>query len=101
MELASAVASLARGGSGGGVLGGVRSALGLDVLNVGAGDTGTPSVSAGKYLVDGVFVGVDQGTDTDSTRAKVEVDLTPNVKLESEAGADNSGSVGLKWQWDY
>ena len=101
LELASAVASLARGDTGGGVLGSVRSALGLDVLNVGAGQTGSPSVTAGKYLVDGVFVGVDQGTDTDSTRAKVEVDLTPNVKLESEAGADSTGSVGLKWQWDY
>ena len=102
VELATVVANLARGSSGGGVIGGVRSALGLDVLSVGASESGGgPSVSAGKYLVDGVYLGVDQSTETDSTRAKVEVELTPTIRLESEAGADNSGSVGLKWQWDY
>jgi translocation and assembly module TamB len=102
-ELATAVANLARGDpNDGGVLSGVRGALGLDVLSVGASEEGSgASVSAGKYLVDGVYVGVDQGTETDSTKAKVEVDLTPNLTLESDVGADNTGRVGLKWQWDY
>jgi autotransporter translocation and assembly factor TamB len=103
LELATVVANMARGDpNDGGVLGGVRGALGLDVLSVGASDAGTgAAVSAGRYLADGVYVGVDQGTETDSTKAKVEVDLTPNLTLESGVGADNTGSVGVKWQWDY
>jgi autotransporter translocation and assembly factor TamB len=103
LELATVVANMARGDpSDGGVLGGVRGALGLDVLSVGASEEGSgAAVSAGRYLADGVYVGVDQGTETDSTRAKVEVDLTPNITLESDVGADNTGSVGVKWQWDY
>jgi len=98
VELAAAVARLASGG--GGFMSDIRAGLGLDVLSVGAGETGGASLSAGKYLVDGVYVGVDQGTAADSTRAKVEIDLTPTIKLESSAGSDSS-KVGVKWKWDY
>ncbi|HMB75831.1 MAG TPA: translocation/assembly module TamB domain-containing protein, partial [Kiloniellaceae bacterium] len=84
----------------GGFMSDIRAGLGLDVLSVGAGETGGASLSAGKYLVDGVYVGVDQGTAADSTRAKVEIDLTPTIKLESSAGSDSS-KVGVKWKWDY
>lgn len=100
VQLAAAIASLAGGGSGDSLLGPVRTSLGLDVLNVGSNESGHANVSAGKYVVDGVYFGVDQGTESDSTRAKVEVDLTPTIKLESSAGSEDS-TIGLKWKWDY
>jgi translocation and assembly module TamB len=79
----------------------LRNATGLDVLGVGRSEDGDPTVSAGRYVGSGVFVGVDQGTTGDSAQATVEVEVTPNISVESGVGADSSGRVGIKWKWDY
>jgi len=105
LELAQAAATLASGG-GPGILDRVRSATGLDRLDVSSKETttnGGPSgttATAGKYLSDRVFVGVEQGLKADSTRPKVEVEITPNVTVESSVGASSAG-VGVNWKWDY
>jgi len=31
----------------------------------------------------------------------VEVDITPNISLESKVGADSNQGVGVNWKWDY
>ena len=79
----------------------MRNATGLDVLRVGRSEEGDPTVSAGRYVGSRVFVGVDQGSSDDSTQATVEVEVTPNISVESGVGADNSGRLGVKWKWDY
>jgi translocation and assembly module TamB len=106
LQLAQAAASLAGGGPG--ILDRIRGRLGLDRLDVSAGATdpatGTssgPTVSGGRYIREGVFVGVEQGASTDSTRTKVEVELTPNLTVESDVGANASAGVGVNWRWDY
>ena len=93
-----------------GLLDRLRSKLGLDRLDIGSGgdigtansqNAATPTVSGGKYVAPGVFVGAEQGTSLQSSRAKVEVDLLPHVTGYSSMGADGSNRVGLDWRMDY
>jgi translocation and assembly module TamB len=102
IELATALGRLAGGITpAAGLMTSLRNATGLDVLGVGRSEDGDPTVSAGRYVGSGVFVGVDQGTTGDSAQATVEVEVTPNISVESGVGADSSGRVGIKWKWDY
>jgi translocation and assembly module TamB len=109
LELAQAAASLA-GGGGPGILDRFRTAVGLDRLDIGSsqqasGGNGTnsssgPSVTAGKYATDRVFLGVEQGREPNSTRSKVEVEITPNITAETSLGGSSAGA-GVNWKWDY
>lgn len=101
LQLAKAAAELAGVDTGVGMLDAVRGATGLDQLSVDAGDGKTgPSVSAGRYVSEGVYVGVKQGAGTATSAATVEIEVTPNVKVETELGADSS-KAGVNWEWDY
>ncbi|TLU72031.1 translocation/assembly module TamB domain-containing protein [Lichenicoccus roseus] len=116
VSLTAALAELSgAGGSGGGVLGTVRSTLGLDRLSVGSGGANTSgaSVEAGKYVARGVYVGAKQSTSGAGTQAQVQIDLTRRLKLETVVGTggqvtgtttpenDPGSSVGLKYQFQY
>lgn len=108
VQLAQSVATLTGMSNGGGLLGDVRTAVGLDRLSVEAGAGGETSLSAGKYIADGVFVGVRQGlTGSQSTgsgggsRATVEIEVTPHITIESDIGGDSSSRVGVRMEWDY
>ncbi|MEQ8666658.1 MAG: translocation/assembly module TamB domain-containing protein [Rhodospirillales bacterium] len=98
LALADTVQTL-RSGSGG-VFDRLRDATGLDVLSASSGEGG-PSVTAGKYLADGVFVGVNQGVGPGETSATVEVELTDTIAVQTETGADADSSVGVTWRYDY
>ena len=85
-----------------GLIGGVRDTTGLDRLAVETGDgEGGASVTGGRYAAEGVYVGVEQGLDEQSSRVNVEVELTPNVTVESDVGADAQGRIGVRVEWDY
>jgi len=106
LQLAFAAQSLASGRPG--VLDQLRGGLGLDRLDIGSGSnggnnvsTGTPTVSGGKYVAPGVYVGVEQGASVQSSRARVEVDIVPNVTGYSSVGASSSSRVGVDWRMDY
>jgi translocation and assembly module TamB len=103
VQLAQAAATLAGVDSGPGMLDKFRSTLGLDRLDISSGDAANsgPSVSAGRYVSRGVFVGAKQGTTPGSTAATVEIELAPNVKAETEVGADSSGKAGINMEWNY
>lgn len=122
-QLAQALAGVTGiGPTGGGFLDRMRRTLGLDRLAVGggsdAGTTGTngaegsgeqgssgPTVEAGRYVADGVYVGVQQGTtgaDAGSPRVGVRVDLTPRLRLEAQSGGRESGErLGLSWEYEW
>jgi translocation and assembly module TamB len=115
-QLALAANNLANGGPG--ILDRLRDTIGLDRLDIGAAstnpnapissdpnrpatkteDTG-PTVSGGKYVAPGVFVGVEQGTSADTSRAKVEVDILRGLTGYSSVG--RSSQIGLDWRLDY
>ena len=100
-QLADAVATLS-GRGGGGILDTARRMLGVDVLRVEGGDArDTPGVTAGRYVGEGIFVGVTQGADPKGGEARVEVEVTPNVSVETDIGPNTSGRVGARWSLDY
>ncbi|GAB2177117.1 translocation/assembly module TamB domain-containing protein [Dongia sp. agr-C8] len=105
VQLAQAMAQLTGvGGGGPGVLDKIRKGLGLDRLDIEAGEgsaTSAPSLSAGRYVSRGVFVGAKQGATPGSSAATVEIELTPNVKVETDVGADSTGKAGINLEWNY
>jgi translocation and assembly module TamB len=117
LQIAQAAAAMASGGPG--VIDRVRMKFGLDRLGIGSSDqtatsrsgsttppgsnsggVGNATVSAGKYLAEGVYVGVDQGVSGES-RAKVEVEVTRNVTVDTTASARRGNGAGLNWKLDY
>lgn len=102
LEVASSLAALTgRASPGAGITGDVRQALGLDVLSVGATSDGQPALNAGRYITDDVYVGVRQGLGSSSSSVAVQVDLTDNIQVETDVGADSNSSVGINWKYDY
>ena len=103
VQLAAAAAALARGEPG--ILDKLRDATGLDRLTVGSSTTAdgqtTGTVGAGRYVTEGVYVGIEQGTVANSTEVVVEIDLTRSLKARSTTSGDGRNRVGLRWQWDY
>jgi translocation and assembly module TamB len=106
-------AGIGPGAGGGGFLERVRTTLGLDRLAVGSENssrTTTPgeedrvnaTLEAGRYVADGIYVGVRQGTEPGTSRVGVRVDLTPRIRLEAETGDREAGNrVGLSWEWQW
>ncbi|HEV8391324.1 MAG TPA: translocation/assembly module TamB domain-containing protein, partial [Dongiaceae bacterium] len=102
LQLAQATADLAGVNSGPGVLDQVRQSTGLDRLSLEQPDGAAgPSLSAGRYVAEGVYVGVSQGAKSSTSAATVEIEITPNVKVESEMGANAAGKAGINLEWDY
>ncbi|MEO1248237.1 MAG: translocation/assembly module TamB domain-containing protein [Pseudomonadota bacterium] len=100
-QLASAVAELTGVTQGPSVADRVRAGLGLDELTVESNRTG-PSLSAGRYVSDRVFVGVDQGLGQGGeSSVSVEVEVNDNISVESQAGARSAGQVGINFRWEY
>lgn len=103
-QLAAALAELTGRGGDGGLLGRARGVLGVDVLNVETSEVdgeASPALSAGKYVTDKVFVGVKQGVASGSSAVSVEVELTPNISVESETNATGESDIGINFKWDY
>ena len=102
VQLAAALSELS--GSGGNVLDVTRGALGIDVLRVetvGDRDDEQPGLSAGKYVTDEVFIDLKQGLEGDSGGVGIEIEVTPNISIESDIGQTGEGEVGIKFKWDY
>jgi len=103
VQLAAALAELS-GGGGGGVMGFARKTLGVDVLRVESGGEGSnagPAVNVGKYVSDGVYVGVKQGITPESSSVGVEVEITPNISVDSNVRQSGASETGVKFKLDY
>lgn len=101
LELARTMRRLSGQGGGADPLGTLRGATGLDDLSVSTSDDGATSVGAGKYLSDKVYLELESGSGEKSGAAKVKVEMTPNINLESRVGQDATGGGGVFWKWDY
>ena len=100
IQLAAAVAQLT-GFSKVNVLDSARSALGVDVLRLGSDDdTDSMTVEVGKYVMDNVYMGIEQSVSSNETNAIVEVELTPRISAKAKAGTEDT-EVGLEWRYDY
>ena len=101
-SIAQALAQLSGiGPSGGGVLGRLRSAAGLDRLGV-SSEGGRAAVEAGRYIAPGVYVGVRQGTGGATPGVGVQVELTPRLRLEGQSSNGAAGErLGVTWEYEW
>ncbi len=98
LQLALGVATLLDGG--GGTLGNIRGAIGLDVLSLGTDEDGEQEVNVGSYVTEGVYVGAKQSLGGSSS-VIVEIDILDNLTMDVETGATTGESVGLNWKYDF
>ncbi|MBF0308490.1 MAG: translocation/assembly module TamB domain-containing protein [Magnetococcales bacterium] len=87
------------GTEGPGMVDQVRNALRLDVLSFGAASG--PGVEVGKYLKEGLYVGVEQGMTADSAAIKTQIDLSPRVVLETRTSQDKGADIGVNYKINY
>ncbi|MEO1331341.1 MAG: translocation/assembly module TamB domain-containing protein, partial [Pseudomonadota bacterium] len=98
-QIASGLAALTSGRPG--ALDAARELVGVDTLDVDQGADGSARLRAGRYVAPGVFVEGRQGVEPGDQSVAVEIEITPEVRLESEAGRDGEPSVGVEWRRDY
>ena len=79
----------------------VRGALNLDQLDVGEGEQGETTLEVGKYLTERVYVDVEKKVGEDGGKASVEVEITPNISVESEMDTESEVGLGINWKYDY
>jgi translocation and assembly module TamB len=81
------------------------SAVGTSPLPVGAGgaapSSGAATVSAGKYVANGVYVGVTQGITSGSSSVDVQIDVSKHITVDTTAGQISGAGIGIDWKLDY
>jgi translocation and assembly module TamB len=100
-QLASEVGELSGISGGPGILSGLKSGIGIDTLNITTGKDGESAISAGSYINEKLFVGFEQGLGGDSSRVKVDLDITKNLKLRGETDTDGQSKLGVGVEWNY
>ena len=124
LQAANAARQLVEGGLGAlDILDKTRDLLGFEVLRLGSSNANAvkkrapqdaslqssaesdsesaPTLEAGKYLFDNVYVGIEQGTGAQAdTAVRVDIDVLPNVSVTGRTSSQSS-SVGANWKMDY
>jgi translocation and assembly module TamB len=95
----------------GGLMERIRRTLALDRLSIGqekegeqrAGQEPGATLETGRYVADGVFVGLKQSTDGGPPRVGVQIDLMPRLRLEAESGGNSLAGdrVGIAFEYEY
>ncbi|MGQ7793277.1 translocation/assembly module TamB domain-containing protein [Faunimonas sp. B44] len=99
-RLAAAAAQFA--GSGGpGILDRLRSATGLDDLDVVTDAQGGVALRAGRYIGENLYFGVEQGTTSESSRATVDLEITDEIKARAQVGAEGNSKIGIYYEREY
>lgn len=97
-QLGAQLATLA--GGGGGLLGNIRSGLGVDSLDVGTDDDGNAQVGVGAYVSEKVYADVNVNAKGE-TEVNLNLDLTDSLTLKGSVGNTGDTGVGLFFERDY
>lgn len=98
-QLAMSVATLT-GRAEGGFLGRTRAALGLDDLDIVAGENGGFGVRVGRYITENVYTDVVLDPDG-GTSVSINLDLTPSVTMRGRTDMQGSTAIGIFFERDY
>ncbi len=102
LQLASTLRKFSGKGGGLDPVGQLQKATGLDDLRIEGGTGEGVTVGAGKYLSDDVYLEVEQNSgDEGAGAARVEIELTPRITVESQVGTRGETGGGIFWEWDY
>ncbi|MFA6154425.1 translocation/assembly module TamB domain-containing protein, partial [Mesorhizobium sp.] len=100
-QLAEAAGQLAGVGGSTSLLENLRSAIGVDDLDVTTDDQGGTSVSAGKYLNDRTYVTIQKGDKPGSGKATIDLNVGRGVKLRGEANDGGEAKGGIFYEKEY
>jgi translocation and assembly module TamB len=98
-RLAAAAAELA-GGGGTSLLDQIRGAAGLDDLDIVTDAEGNTAVTAGRYIQDNIYLGVEAGSGG-TTKGTINLDITEDLKAKGSIGSNGDSSVGIFYEKDY
>ncbi len=99
IQLATGIATLMGGGPG--ILDNVRGVTGLDVLHVDGETPEDASVTVGRNIGEGIFVGARQGLGGQGSTATVEVEVFDGVIVDTEVGQEGNSSAGIGLRKDF
>lgn len=100
-QLAEAAGQLAGIGGSTSLLENLRSAIGVDDLDVTTDDKGGTAVSAGKYLNDRTYVTIQKGDKPGSGKATIDLNVGRGVKLRGEATDAGEAKGGIFYEREY
>ncbi|RUX24547.1 translocation/assembly module TamB, partial [Mesorhizobium sp. M7A.F.Ca.US.011.01.1.1] len=100
-QLAEAAGQLAGVGGSTSLLENLRSAIGVDDLDVTTDDQGGTAVSAGKYLNDRTYVTIQKGDKPGSGKATIDLNVGRGVKLRGEANDAGEAKGGIFYEKEY
>jgi len=100
-QLAEAAAQLAGAGGSTSLLQNLRSAIGVDDLDVTTDEKGGAAVSAGKYLNDRTYLSLQKGEKPGSGKARIDLDVGKGVKLRGEASEAGEAKGGIFFEREY
>jgi translocation and assembly module TamB len=98
-QLAAAAAELA-GAGGPGILSQLRSATGLDDLDIVTEDDGSTALRAGKYINENVYLDV-QTDSSGVSQAEVSLDINDRLTARGSVGSDGNSTIGIFFERDY
>jgi translocation and assembly module TamB len=99
IQLATGIATLF--GEGPGTLDVLREAAGLDVLRVDGQSADDASVTIGRNIADGVFIGTHQGLGGQGSAVTVEVEVFDGVVVDTELGQQGGSNIGVTLRKDF
>jgi len=84
-------------------LGRIRNTIGVDNLTLknNGGDASGAALGVGKYIGDNIYLEVEQGLEAGSGKAKIEVDVTDSISVESGTSISGDQNIGINWKRDY
>lgn len=101
-QLADAVAELSGVGGSSGLLGRLRSQIGVDDIDVKTdSDTGDTSVAVGKYLNDRTYLSIEKGSKAGSGKATIDLSIGRGLKLRGQASDSGEAKGGIFFERDY
>ena len=103
LQLADSARRLSGRGGGFDPLGIGRKILGVDDINfkTDADDPEKSSVGVGKYLTDKIYFEIEQGQEENTTKTRIEVQVTPKISVENIFDQGGNTSFGVNWRFDY
>lgn len=103
LQLARAALQLASGEAGTGPLDRLAERLGTERIGLRQGADARDDVrlGLGGRISDRVAIDLEQGLQPGSGRASVELEVLPNVSVETELGVNNTGRVRVEREWEY
>ncbi len=103
LQLADSIRRLSGHGGGLDPLGFGRKILRVDDINFKTDETNPEktSIGLGKYLTDKIYFEVERGRQADTTKLRIEVQITPKISIENVTKQEGNTSLGINWRFDY